>query len=157
MFLTIFTFMITMLNLPVYQFKTKVEGQRTYIFDTIRKKYLVLTPEEWVRQNFLQYLIHEKQFPASLIAIEAGLKYNQLQKRLDVLVYDKQGAPHLIVECKAPEIKITQEVFDQVARYNFVFKAKYLVVTNGLQHFCCEMDYNENSFRYIEQIPVFGE
>ncbi|MGB3948492.1 MAG: type I restriction enzyme HsdR N-terminal domain-containing protein [Bacteroidia bacterium] len=149
--------MITMLNLPVYQFKTKVEGQRTYIFDTIRKKYLVLTPEEWVRQNFLQYLIHEKQFPASLIAIEAGLKYNQLQKRLDVLVYDKQGAPHLIVECKAPEIKITQEVFDQVARYNFVFKAKYLVVTNGLQHFCCEMDYNENSFRYIEQIPVFGE
>lgn len=147
--------MMTLLNLPVYQFKTKQEGERTYIFDAIRKKYLVLTPEEWVRQNFIQYLINEKQFPASLIAIEAGLKYNQLQKRLDVLVYNRQGAPHLIIECKAPEVKITQDVFDQVARYNFVFKAKYLVVTNGLQHFCCEMNYDENSFRYIEQIPVF--
>ena len=155
MFLTIFTFMMAVLNLPVYQFKTKQEGERTYIFDAIRKKYLVLTPEEWVRQNFIQYLISEKQFPSSLIAIEAGLKYNQLQKRLDVLVYDRQGAPHLIIECKAPEVKITQDVFDQVARYNFVFKAKYLVVTNGLQHFCCEMSYDTNSFQYIEQIPVF--
>jgi hypothetical protein len=155
MFLTIFTFMMTLLNLPVYQFKTKQEGERTYIFDGIRKKYLVLTPEEWVRQNFIQYLISEKQFPKSLIAIEAGLKYNQLQKRLDVLVYDKQGAPHLIIECKAPEVKITQDVFDQVARYNFIFKAKYLVVTNGLQHFCCEMNYTDNSFQYIEQIPAF--
>lgn len=155
MFLTIFTFMMTLLNLPVYQFKTKQEGERTYIFDAIRKKYLVLTPEEWVRQNFIQYLINEKQFPKSLIAIEAGLKYNQLQKRLDVLVYDKQGAPHLIIECKAPEVKITQDVFDQVARYNFIFKAKYLVVTNGLQHFCCEMNYTDNSFQYIEQIPAF--
>jgi hypothetical protein len=155
MFLTIFTFMMTLLNLPVYQFKTKQEGERTYIFDTIRKKYLVLTPEEWVRQNFIQYLINEKQFPKSLIVIETGLKYNQLQKRLDVLVYDKQGAPHLIIECKAPEVKITQDVFDQVARYNFIFKAKYLVVTNGLQHFCCEMNYTDNSFQYIEQIPVF--
>lgn len=155
MFLTIFTFMMTLLNLPVYQFKTKQEGERTYIFDTIRKKYLVLTPEEWVRQNFIQYLINEKQFPKSLIAIEAGLKYNQLKKRLDVLVYNKEGAPHLIIECKAPEVKITQDVFDQVARYNFIFKAKYLVVTNGLQHFCCEMNYADNSFQYIEQIPVF--
>lgn len=155
MFLTIFTFMMTLLNLPVYQFKTKQEGERTFIFDGIRKKYLVLTPEEWVRQNFIQYLINEKQFPKSLIAIEAGLKYNQLQKRLDVLVYDKQGAPHLIIECKAPEVKITQDVFDQVARYNFICKAKYLVVTNGLQHFCCEMNYTDNSFQYIEQIPAF--
>lgn len=155
MFLTIFTFMMTLLNLPVYQFKTKQEGERTYIFDAIRKKYLVLTPEEWVRQNFIQYLINEKQFPKSLIAIEAGLKYNQLQKRLDVLVYNKEGAPHLIIECKAPEVKITQDVFDQVARYNFIFKAKYLVVTNGLQHFCCEMNYTDNSFQYIEQIPAF--
>lgn len=155
MILTTFTSIMTVLNLPVYQFKTKQEGERTYIFDTIRKKYIVLTPEEWVRQNFLQYLINDRQFPASLIAIEAGLKYNQLKKRLDVLVYDTKGEPHLIVECKAPEVKITQDVFDQVARYNFVFKAKYLVVTNGLQHFCCEMNYSDNSFRYIEQIPVF--
>lgn len=143
------------LNLPSYQFKLKQQGQRTQIFDAIRKKYVVLTPEEWVRQNFLQYLIQDKKFPASLIAVEAGLKYNQLQKRMDVLVYDKQGSPHLMVECKAPEVKITQDVFDQIARYNMVFKVKYLVVTNGLHHFCCLMDYTKESYVYLEQIPVF--
>lgn len=108
-----------------------------------------------MRQNFLQYLIQEKKYPASLIAVEAGLKYNQLQKRMDVLVYDKQGSPHLMVECKAPEVKITQDVFDQIARYNMVFKVKYLVVTNGLHHFCCLMDYTQNTYLYLEQIPVF--
>lgn len=143
------------LNLPPYQFKLKQQGPRTQIFDAIRKKYVVLTPEEWVRQNFLQYLIQDKNFPASLIAVEAGLKYNQLQKRMDVLVYDKQGRPHLMVECKAPEVKITQDVFDQIARYNMVFKVKYLVVTNGLHHFCCLMDYTTNTYIYLEQIPVF--
>lgn len=143
------------LNLPPYQFKLKNNGAKSHIFDAIRKKYVVLTPEEWVRQNFLQYLIREKKYPASLIAVEAGLKYNQLQKRMDVLIYDKQGSPHLMVECKAPEVKITQDVFDQVARYNMVFKVKYLVVTNGLHHFCCLMDYTTNSYVYLEQIPVF--
>jgi len=143
------------LNLPPYQFKLKNNGAKSHIFDAIRKKYVVLTPEEWVRQNFLQYLILDKKYPASLIAVEAGLKYNQLQKRMDVLIYDKQGSPHLMVECKAPEVKITQDVFDQVARYNMVFKVKYLVVTNGLHHFCCLMDYTDNSYVYLEQIPVF--
>lgn len=143
------------LNLPTYQFKVKQEGVRTHIFDAIRKKYVVLTPEEWVRQNFLQYLIQDKKFPASLIAVESGVKYNQLQKRMDVLVYNKQGVPHLMVECKAPEVKITQNTFDQIARYNMAFKVKYLVVTNGLKHFCCQMDYAQNTFQYLEQIPVF--
>lgn len=143
------------LNLPPYQFKIKQQGLRTQIFDSIRKKYVVLTPEEWVRQNFLQFLIREKNYPASLIAVEAGLKYNQLQKRMDVLVYNKQGTPHLMVECKAPEVKINQDVFDQIARYNMVFKVKYLVVTNGMHHFCCLMDYTNNSYQYLEQIPVF--
>lgn len=143
------------LNLPPYQFKLKQQGLRTQIFDSIRKKYVVLTPEEWVRQNFLQFLIREKNYPASLIAVEAGLKYNQLQKRMDVLVYDKQGTPHLMVECKAPEVKINQDVFDQIARYNMVFKVKYLVVTNGMHHFCCLMDYTNNAYQYLEQIPVF--
>ncbi|MFY9309301.1 MAG: type I restriction enzyme HsdR N-terminal domain-containing protein [Bacteroidia bacterium] len=133
----------------------KQEGLRTHIFDSIRKKYVVLTPEEWVRQNFLQYLIQDKKFPASLIAVEAGLKYNQLQKRMDVLVYDRLGTPHLMVECKAPEVKITQDTFDQIARYNMAFKVKYLVVTNGMDHFCCQMDYSQNTFQYLEQIPVF--
>ena len=143
------------LNLPTYSFKLKQQGNRTQIFDAIRKKYVVLTPEEWVRQNFLQYLIKEKKFPASLIAVEAGLKYNQLQKRMDVLVYDKSGNPFLMVECKAPEVKITQDVFDQIARYNMVFKVKYLVLTNGLNHFCCEMDYSSNTYSYLEIIPNF--
>ncbi len=143
------------LNLPPYQFKLKQLGLRTQIFDAIRKKYVVLTPEEWVRQNFLQFLIQDKKFPSSLIAVEAGLKYNQLQKRMDVLVYDKLGSPHLMVECKAPEVKITQDVFDQIARYNMVFKVKYLVVTNGLHHFCCLMDYTKETYVYLEQIPVF--
>lgn len=143
------------LNLPSYQFKLKQQGLRTQIFDSIRKKYVVLTPEEWVRQNFLQFLIQDKKYPASLIAVEAGLKYNQLQKRMDVLVYNKQGTPHLMVECKAPEVKINQDVFDQIARYNMVFKVKYLVVTNGMHHFCCLMDYPNNAYQYLEQIPVF--
>jgi hypothetical protein len=144
-----------LLNLPIYPFKLKQQGERTLIFDAIRKKYVMLTPEEWVRQNFLQYLIQDKKYSASLIAVEAGLKYNQLQKRMDVLIYDKQGHPHLMVECKAPEVKISQDAFDQIARYNMVFKVKYLVVTNGMQHFCCLMDYSNNSFKYIEQIPEF--
>lgn len=143
------------LNLPSYTFKIKQNGLRTQIFDAIRKKYVVLSPEEWVRQNFLQYLIQDKKYPASLIAVEAGLKYNQLQKRMDVLVYDKQGCAHLMVECKAPEVKITQDAFDQIARYNMVFKVKYLIVTNGIHHFCCLMDYDTNTYRYLEQIPVF--
>ena len=143
------------LNLPPYQFKLKKEGDIIRIFDAVRKKYLVLTPEEWVRQNFLQYLILEKKFPSSLISIEAGLKYNQLQKRTDILVYDKSGNPFLMVECKASSVKITQDTFDQVARYNMAFKVKYLVVTNGLNHFCCQMDYADNSYQYLEQIPEF--
>jgi hypothetical protein len=143
------------LDLPVFQFKLKQAGARQQIFDPIRKKYVVLTPEEWVRQNFIQYLIQNKKFPASLIAVEAGLKYNQLQKRLDVLVYSKQGVPHLMIECKAPNVKISQDTFDQIARYNMIFKVKYLVVTNGLQHFCCMMDYTTNSYSYLETVPEF--
>ena len=143
------------LNLPTYKFKLKKEGEIIKIFDGIRKKYVVLTPEEWVRQNFLEYLIQEKKFPASLIAVEAGLKYNQLQKRADVLVYDKSGNPFLMVECKASSVKITQDTFDQIARYNIVFKVKYLVVTNGLNHFCCVMDYTDNSYKYLETIPMY--
>ena len=143
------------LNLPPYQFKLKKSDDRVQIFDSIRKKYVVLTPEEWVRQNFLKYLIHEKNFPSSLIAVEAGLKYNQLQKRADVLVYDKSGSPFLLVECKASSVKISQDTFDQIARYNMTFKVKYLVVTNGLNHFCCMMDYTDNSYKFLETVPAF--
>ncbi len=116
---------------------------------------MVLTPEEWVRQNILQFLINERKYPASLIVVEIGLKYNGMQKRADVLVYDKQGKPFLLVECKAPEVKITQNSFDQIATYNKIFGVKYLVVTNGIKHFCCLMEYENNSFKYLETIPFF--
>jgi len=144
------------LNLPIYLFKFREQDQRTQIFDSIRRKYVALTPEEWVRQNFVQYLIKEKGFPPSLIAIEMGLKYNGLVKRGDVVVYNKAGLPLLMVECKAPEIKITQAVFDQIARYNKVLKVKYLVVTNGLNHYCCKMEYSEENYSFIQEIPEYA-
>lgn len=147
--------MMQVLNLPQYQFKLKQNGLRLQIFDAIRKKYVVLTPEEWVRQNFLQYMIHEKKYTPSLIAVEAGLEYNGLKKRTDVLVYNRNGKPYLMVECKAPDVKITEAVFDQIARYNLVFQVDYLVLTNGMEHYCCQLDYTHNTFRYLEQIPEF--
>ena len=144
------------LNLPPYEFKLRLNGTQKEIFDMFRKKYVVLTPEEWVRQHIIQFMIKERNFPASLIAVEIGLKYNQLRKRADILVYDKQGSPYLLVECKAPEVKITQETFHQIARYNMTFKVKYLVVTNGLNHFVCLMDYENDTYSYLETIPEFG-
>ncbi len=141
------------LNLPQYPFRMSEKNGKTYIFDTLRKKQLVLTPEEWVRQHFVQFLIQEKGYAASLIAIEKGLKYNTIQNRADIVIYNKQGEPYMIVECKRPTVKITQDTFDQVARYNMAFKVELLVVTNGMQHFCCQMNYNDNSYRYLETIP----
>ncbi len=143
------------LNLPHYSFKLKESSGKVQILDELRKRYVVLTPEEWVRQHIVQYLIQEKKYPSSLIAIEIGLKYNQLQKRADVLVYDRQGTPYILVECKAPEVKITQDVFHQIAVYNMSFKVKYLLVTNGMDHFICEMDYTANSYQFLKEIPVF--
>lgn len=143
------------LNLPKYSFRLKDQDNLITIFDGIRKKYVVLTPEEWVRQNFIQFLIREKKYPASLIAVEIGLKYNQMLKRADVLVYNKSGNPYLMIECKAPEIKISQDTFHQIAAYNMKFKVSYLVVTNGMDHFCCKMDYDSNSYQFLQMIPEF--
>lgn len=143
------------LNLPTYKFRLKEENNLVFVFDAIRKKFVVLTPEEWVRQNFIQFLISEKKYPASLVAVEVGLKYNQLQKRADVLIYNKSGQPYLMIECKAPEVKISQETFHQIAAYNMSFKVSYLVVTNGMDHFCCKMDYTNNSYRFLQMIPDF--
>lgn len=143
------------LNLPQYPLKIKEENGTRYIFDAIRKKYLVLLPEEWVRQNFVQFLVCDKNYAASLIAIEKGLKLNELQKRADIVIYNNQGKPIVLIECKAPKIKINQEVFEQVARYNMVFKVPYLVVTNGLEHFCAKVDFETNSFEFLEDIPDY--
>lgn len=144
------------LNLPQYPIKIKEEGGVKYIFDAIRKKYLVLQPEEWVRQNFIQFLIHEKKYPASLIEIEKGLKLNELKKRVDVLIH-KDSKPIVLIECKAPNVKINQEVFEQIARYNNVFKVPYLLVTNGLEHYCAKIDVERSSFEFLEDIPNYSE
>lgn len=144
------------LNLPFYNITLKEENGKHFIFDDIRKKYLRLTPEEWVRQNFVKYLIDEKKYPASLIVIEKGLKLNELTKRADVLIY-KDSTPVLLVECKAPTVKISQDTFDQISRYNLTFKVPYLMVTNGMSHYCCQIDFEKNSYHFLEDIPEFGE
>jgi hypothetical protein len=149
--------MTRILNLPVYLFKTKSQGQITKIFDTIRRKYVTLTPEEWVRQNFIQYLILQKKYPASLLAIEMPIKYNTLSKRGDIVAFNNSGLQILMVECKAPDIKITQQVFDQIARYNLSLKIKYLVVTNGLEHYCCIMDNENQTYIFLKDIPEYQE
>ena len=144
------------LNLPSYSLKIKEESGATFIFDEIRKRYLVLTPEEWVRQHLVQFLIREKKYPRSLIQLEGGLKLNSLQKRSDILLFNNFGEKILLVECKAPSVKITQDTFDQIARYNFIHRVQWLLVSNGLQHFCCEIDFEKNSYRFVEELPEYG-
>ena len=144
------------LNLPTYSFKIKSELQRKLIFDSIRKKYIVLTPEEWVRQNFIRYLVDEKGFPASLIAVEKKVDVNLLPQRSDIVLYNGNAKPVMIVECKATKVKITQEVFNQIARYNMKLRVPFLVVTNGQQHYCCQMDYEKQSFRFLPNIPNYS-
>ena len=143
------------LNLPAHDFKVKHEGKKTQIFDSVRKKFVTLTPEEWVRQHFIQYLISEKKVPEQLITVEMGLKYIELKKRSDVVVYNKEGKPVLIVECKAPAIKITQDTFDQFARYNMTLKVKYLAITNGINHFYCQIDHKNGSYFFLKELPVY--
>lgn len=143
------------LNLPTYDFKLKSNQNKTLIFDNLRKKYLVLTPEEWVRQHFVQFLIDEKKYPISLIALEKQLTINNLKKRSDILIFNKEGNHEIIVECKAPSIKITQDTFDQIARYNLKLKAKFLIVTNGLEHFYCKMDFKNKTYIFLKEIPNY--
>ncbi|MBS9773574.1 MAG: type I restriction enzyme HsdR N-terminal domain-containing protein [Tenacibaculum sp.] len=145
------------LNLPTYKFNLKNSEKHTLIFDELRKKYIVLTPEEWVRQHFVKFLINEKKYPVSLIAIEKQIKINNLNKRTDILIFSKEGLPNIIVECKAPHIKITQDTFDQIARYNLKLKANYLIVTNGLQHYYCQLNANEQSYIFLKDIPSYNK
>lgn len=141
------------INFPNYEFRIRREGDQSLIFDSIRKKYVVLTPEEWVRQHWIRYLIEEKKYPRSLISVEMSLKLNKLSKRCDIVVFGKNGMPQLIVECKSGDVKITQKVFDQIARYNLTLKVKYLVVSNGKNSFCCEIDLEKRSYAFMEELP----
>ncbi len=143
------------LNLPVYSFKIKSEKGRKLIYDESRRKYVPLTPEEWVRQNFIRYLVKEKGMPLSLIAVEPSMKINGIKKRCDILVFGRGGRPALIVECKSPSVKVSRETFEQIARYNIHIKVSYLVVTNGISHYCCRLDHDKGTCTFLESIPSY--
>ena len=143
------------LNLPYADLKIKLVDGVSQVFDKVRKKYFVLTLEEWVRQHFLHFLNQHRQYPLGLMGIEKMVKYNNLRTRADIVIYDRGGNPIMLVECKSPKTKINQDVFLQIAKYNFKLKVKYLVVTNGLEHFCCLMDYKENKIDFLDYIPSF--
>jgi hypothetical protein len=145
------------LNLPSCDFNIREINGKPSIFDILRKKFIILTPEEWVRQHFVNLLINHYNYPKSLIKIESGLKYNQLQKRSDIVVYDRTGNIFLVVECKSADIGISQEIFEQVARYNFTLKARFVAITNGLKHFCCSIDHENQKYEFEKDLPVFGE
>ena len=145
----------TALNLPPHPFKITERDGLYFIFDEIRKKHLVLTPEEWVRQHFIRFLINEKAFPASLLQIEGGLNLNQTKKRSDILVYNNLGEKIMVIECKAPAVAITQATFDQAARYNSVYKAKWLVVTNGLQHYYAQINHLDKKSIFVADLPNY--
>lgn len=147
----------TPLNLPNYPFKITQRDDVIFIFDEIRKKHLILTPEEWVRQHFIQYLIIEKKFPPALLQIEGGLSLNQTKKRSDILVYNNLGEKVMVIECKAPSIALTQATFDQAARYNYVYKTPWLVITNGLNHFYAKIDHKNGTFLFVENLPNYKE
>ncbi|WP_276392313.1 type I restriction enzyme HsdR N-terminal domain-containing protein [Eudoraea chungangensis] len=144
------------LNFPTYQFRIKNSENSRQIFDIIRKKFVSLQPEEWVRQNTIRYLTANKQYPVSLIGVEKMILLNDLKKRADILVYNSDGSIKILVECKAPSVKITQATFDQIARYNLKIKAEYLMVTNGMEHFYCLMDYEKEKYTFLRQIPDFS-
>lgn len=144
------------LNFPTYSFRFKNSENKVAIFDEIRKKFIILTPEEWVRQHVLQYLLQDKNYPKSYINVEKLIKINDLSKRYDIIVYQPDGAIYLLIECKAPEVAITQQTFDQIARYNLVLNAKYLMVSNGLNHYFCQMDLIKEKYIFLQELPEFN-
>ena len=143
------------LNLPAYNFKTIKKENKLYIFDSFRKKFVLLTPEEWVRQNFLMYLVEHKGYKPSLIVVEASLKYHKMNKRCDALIYNSKGDIIMIVECKSTEVELSQKVFDQVIRYNYSFMVKHLTITNGMAHYCCRIDYSSGKYDFLNNIPDY--
>ncbi len=143
------------LNFPVYQFRFKNSENKVSVFDIIRKKFVILQPEEWVRQHCVHYLIHHKKYPISLINVEKEITVNALKKRYDIVVFKPDGSILLIVECKAPKIAINQNAFDQVARYNLVLNADFLMVTNGLAHYYCKMDFKAQCYNFLRDIPDY--
>ncbi|MEB0262525.1 MULTISPECIES: type I restriction enzyme HsdR N-terminal domain-containing protein [unclassified Mucilaginibacter] len=149
--------MLQPLNLPPYPFKLTDDNGQLTLFDELRKKNIILTPEEWVRQHFVQYLIRQKQYPKSLIKLEGGLRLHGMAKRTDIVVFNSSGEKILLVECKAPSVAISQATFDQAARYNMVHKVKLLAVSNGLQHYYCSISHENETYKFLEELPGYKE
>jgi hypothetical protein len=143
------------LNLPPYEYQLQKDADRIFIFDALRKKYIVLTPEEWVRQHFIQYLLNQYQYPKSLIKVEGGLSYNTLAKRSDIVVFNREGAPWMVIECKAPTQSLNEQTLLQASTYNKTLQAPYLVVTNGVHHFYFSIDWQTGSTKRIPALPMF--
>lgn len=144
------------LDFPPYTFRTKSTENKSYIFDPIRKKFVILTPEEWVRQHTINFLIDTHNYPRSLINVEKEIKVLNTRKRYDIVVFNRDGSIFLAVECKAPKIKITQKTFDQIARYNLELKADFLMITNGRSHYYCALNYKEKRYIFLEHLPAFS-
>lgn len=148
------------LNFPEYKFKLQRstdERQSLKIFDIIRKKYVSLTPEEWVRQHLLHFLVNERKFPQSLVSVEKKLLINNLEKRTDIVIYSSSLKPILLAECKAPKVPLTQAVFDQAARYNMTLNVAYFLISNGLESFICRIDHPTQSYTFLKEIPTYME
>lgn len=145
------------LNLPSFDKKVIQKDGRPFIFDIIRRQYVALTPEEWVRQHFVHFLIGTKGYPQSLMANEVQLKLNGMSRRCDTVAYDRTLRPRVIVEYKAPTVNITQQVFDQICRYNMVLQVDYLIVSNGLAHYCCKVDNTTHTYTFLKDIPSYEE
>lgn len=141
------------LNFPTLNIQMRNNGQRQEIWDNVRKKWLLLTPEEWVRQHLIQYLHTDKGFPLSLMAVEKTIDLYGMKKRYDLVIYNNNGTPMLLAECKAPEVTISQAVFEQAARYNITMKVPYLLITNGLSHYCCSIDLEKGTSQFLQDIP----
>lgn len=143
------------LNLPPYNIKVKNEDGRRKIFDILRRKYFVITPEEWVRQHFIHFLIDHKGYPVSLLANEVALSVGDKVIRADSVLYDKNLSPRMIIEYKAPHIKLTQKVFDQISAYNLLLHVDYLIVSNGIETYICKMDYAQQTYIFLETVPDY--
>jgi hypothetical protein len=145
------------LNLPQYPFKITGKEGGEMIFDEIRRKYVRLTPEEWVRQNFVRYLVVEGRYPPGLMAIEASVRLNTMKRRVDVLVHSRRGTPLMVIECKEPAVKIDDSVFDQAVAYNMALKTPYIVVTNGIDHYACRVDVENRKYEFLHEIPLYDD
>lgn len=143
------------LNIPKTDLKIVTREGKQLVFDVLRRKYVSLTPEEWVRQQFVHYLVSCKGYPAECIGNEVSIRLGSTRKRCDSVVYGRQAEPLMIVEYKAPGVEITQQVFEQISRYNIRLRVQWLIVSNGLQHYCCHIDYANGTYRFVEDIPSY--